>query len=200
MKSFNTKRFDEKVTEKSSSTISNYISLNATLAASIQITTEILPGNISRKNNLKSIKMEQALTSALALSKPIMDMATRGIMVQKGFIEFDEVDMGWIIGETIDDTSKWNYSNNMNIGRLCLFSPIAAAAGYLLSENANNPDYEINMDDLQKYALDFLINTTPEDTVQLFGKFYNFPELSRFPFLCISNETFPNDSTCLLKG
>jgi triphosphoribosyl-dephospho-CoA synthetase len=101
-----------------------------------------------------------------------MDITTRGIMAQKGFIELDEVDLGWIVAEAAKELQIWQNKKKCYIGVLSLISPLAAAAGYLFSENANDLEYEIDFADLKRLTLDFLDNTTPEDTVHIFSRLY----------------------------
>ena len=173
MESFKLNKFDERMTKRSSSQISNFVALNATLAASIQVSTSILPGSVTRYHDLGPMKIEHALSHAVALSRPIMDIATRGIMAQKGFIELDEVDLGWIVAEAAKELQIWQNKKKCYIGVLSLISPIAAAAGYLFSENANDLEYKIDFVELKRLTLNFLENTTPEDTVHIFSRLYN---------------------------
>ena len=173
MDSFKLNKFDERMTKRSSSQISNFVALNATLAASIQVSTSNLPGSVTRYHDLGSMKMEHALSHAVALNRPVMDIATRGIMAQKGFIELDEVDLGWIVAEAAKELQIWQNKKKCYIGVLSLISPIAAAAGYLFSENANDLEYQLDFGDLKRLTIDFLENTTPEDTVHIFTRLYN---------------------------
>ncbi len=58
------------------------------------------------------------------------------------------------------------------LGMLFLFSPIALAAGYLISETDGDYD-KIDLTKLPKIANNFLENTTPEDTVNIFSILYD---------------------------
>lgn len=123
--------------------------------------------------------MEHYLSSAVALNNPMSELATRGVLTERGLIDIDEVDMGWIIAEAAKDNVKWHKGGMTNLGMLFLFSPIALAAGYLISES----DTDYNNLDLQKIpqlATKFLENTTPEDTVNIFSMLYH-----------LKSETYP---------
>ena len=157
---------------RSVSGIANHIALNAILAAATQVATPVKPGNVHRYNDFKVTKMEHYLSSAIFLNIPMSQMATRGIMVERGLIDIDEVDMGWIIGEAAKDGGKWHTGGITNLGMLFLFSPIAAAAGHLISSSDSVIEYEMNLNELPSVSVDFIENTTPEDTVNIFTSLY----------------------------
>lgn len=159
--------------ERSTYSISNQIALNATLAAAIQVSSHIKPGNAHRFINANESRMEHYLSSSIALNIPMGQLAQRGIMVERGLIDIDEVDMGWIIGTAAKEGVKWQSGGVINLGMLFLFSPIAAAAGYLLSKNRDNGDEIIDLEKLPKIAVKFIENTTPEDTVNIFSMLHD---------------------------
>ncbi|MHA2249243.1 MAG: triphosphoribosyl-dephospho-CoA synthase [Candidatus Kariarchaeaceae archaeon] len=163
---------DREFKGKSSLNISNHIALNATLAASIQVACHVKPGNVHRFQDFTQTKMEHFLSSAVALNIPMSQMATRGIMVGRGLIDIDETDMGWIIAEAAKEGVTWHSGGMTNLGMLFLFSPIAAAAGYLLSSSSNANDDFVDISQLPSIAVEFLENTTPEDTVNIFSMLY----------------------------
>lgn len=116
--------------------------------------------------------MEHYLSSAVALNNPMFELATRGVLVEREVIDIDEVDIGWIIAEAAKDNVKWHKGGITNLGMLFLYSPMALAAGYLISET--DSDYhKIDLSKLPKIANKFLENTTPEDTVNIFSILYD---------------------------
>ncbi|OLS24128.1 MAG: 2-(5''-triphosphoribosyl)-3'-dephosphocoenzyme-A synthase [Candidatus Heimdallarchaeota archaeon LC_2] len=159
--------------------ISNHIALNAILAGATQVASPVKPGNVHRYHDFKLTKMEHYLSSAVALNNPMFELATRGVLTERELIDIDEVDMGWIIAEAAKDNVKWHNGGITNLGMLFLFSPIALAAGYLISENDSDFD-DINLNKLPTIATKFLENTTPEDTVNIFSMLYH-----------LKSETYP---------
>lgn len=179
---------------KSSSFISGLIAQNATLAVTIQAVTDVRPGNISRYHNFNKFKIENYMKFAVSMNQPIIDMATRGIMVDRGFIDFDEVDMGWILSEAIKKYSTGKGSDHY-IKMLLTFSPLAASAGYLLSGMEKE---EIQLNDLKKISMEFLENTTPEDADHLFSSLYDL-NLNRFNYIQNFSETKIEGSNYMLE-
>ena len=179
---------------KSSSFISGLIAQNATLAVTIQAVTDVRPGNISRYHNFNRFKIENYMKFAVSMNQPIIDMVTRGIMVERGFIDFDEVDMGWILSEALKKYAVGKGSDHY-IKMLLTFSPLAASAGYLLSEGEKE---EIAVNNLKKLSLEFLENTTPEDADQLFASLYDL-NLDRFNYIQNFAETKIEGSNYMLE-
>ena len=152
--------------------ISNYTALNAILAGATQVASPVKPGNVHRYHDFKHDKMEHYISSAVALNNPMFELATRGVLVEREIIDIDEVDIGWIIAEAAKDNVNWHKGGITNLGMLFLFSPIALAAGYLISETDTEYD-KIDTSKLPKIASNFLENTTPEDTVNIFSILYD---------------------------
>jgi triphosphoribosyl-dephospho-CoA synthetase len=152
--------------------ISNHIALNAILAGATQVASPVKPGNVHRYNDFKNDKMEHYISSAVSLNNPMFELSTRGILVERGNIDIDEVDMGWIIAEAAKDNINWHKGGITNLGMLFLFSPIALAAGHIISEC--DTDYDsIDIKKIPEVANNFLENTTPEDTVNIFSMLYD---------------------------
>ncbi len=164
---------NNRLNSTSASRIANYVALNASLSLSLQLSTNILPGNVNRYNDNGGLHHEHLLASSIAFHKPVMDISTRGIMVNFNFIDMDEVDMGWIMAESLKENKQWHKGPNLNLGSLAIYLPIAAAAAYLFSTNPEITGYKLNNNELQRLTMEFLENTTPEDTVQLFTQIYN---------------------------
>lgn len=158
--------------QRSVESIIEHVALNAALAASTQLAAHVKPGNIHRYHDFKETKMEHYLSSAVALHTPMAEIAKRGVMVQRGLIDQDEVDMGWIIAEAVKDGVKWHSGGLTNLGILFLFAPVAAASGYILSENAADRIDTIDVKQIPKLAYKFVENTTPEDTINIFSTLY----------------------------
>ncbi|MCY3412921.1 MAG: triphosphoribosyl-dephospho-CoA synthase [Candidatus Heimdallarchaeota archaeon] len=179
--------------KKSSASISGLIAETATLAASLQVVSNVRPGNISRYHNFNGFSMENYLKFAMSLNQPIIDMATRGIMVEREFIDPDEADMGWILAEAIKQQKK-KVGLDHYIGMLISFSPIAAAAGYLLSSGEQLNNFQ----ELRRVAMDFLENSTPEDADNLFSCLYDL-NLPRFGYIKEASMTRDEGSNFLLE-
>ncbi len=143
----------------------------------------MMPGNVNRFQDFNGMKMEHYLSSAIALIPFLYQLATRGIMVERGLIDIDEVDMGWIISTAAKEGPKWQSGGTINLGLLFLFSPIAAAAGYLQSSSENNDEF-LKIKELPAITQNFIENTTPEDTVNIVSMLHE-----------IDNHIYPRSST-----
>ena len=88
------------------------------------------------------------------------------INAERGLIDFDEVDFGWIIAESIKREKEWYKGSALNVGKLFMFAPISAAVGYLVSE-LDKLEQAVNFKEISEYTEYFLENSTPEDTVNL---------------------------------
>ncbi len=144
--------------------ISTWVASCASLACSIQFPVE-KPG-LGEFSDINKIR--QYLTSGTLIYKPIFDLASRGVMVQRGLIDLDEVDTGWIIAESLKREKEWHPSYMSTFGRLFLFAPIATAVAYLFSEKESR-DFKLDVEILPEYSELFLENSTPEDTVNVFN-------------------------------
>lgn len=148
----------------SSEDIANWVASCANIASVIQLGVD-KPGLDLLKKNIDD-KLGY-LKGATILYKPIFDLASRGIMVEKGLIDIDEIDLGWIISETLDKNKDYNLNSDQNFGRLLLMSNLAMAFGYIISES-NDKNYDISLDHISDITMMFLENSTPEDTVNLY--------------------------------
>ena len=148
----------------SSEDIANWVASCANIASVIQLGID-KPGLDLLNKNIDA-KLGY-LKGATILYKPIFDLASRGIMVEKGLIDIDEIDLGWIISETLDKNKDYNLNSDQNFGRLLLMSNLAMAFGYIISES-NDKNYDISLDHISDITMMFLENSTPEDTVNLY--------------------------------
>jgi len=155
---------DKKPTNlKSPDDIATWVATCAALACSIQYSVD-KPGEtlITRTE-----RNRQYITSGALIYKPIFDLTSRGVMVERGLIDIDEVDLGWIIAESLKREKDWHPSKMSTFGRLFLLGPISVAVGYLYSE-LSGEDFHLDVNELPEYTEIFLENSTPEDTVNIF--------------------------------
>lgn len=180
--------------KKSSSFLSSLISQKATFAAALQAITDVRPGNITRYHNFNDFKIESYLKYTVNLNQPIIDLATRGIMVERNFIDMDEIDTGWIISNAIQNQNEISNSGfDHYVGMLIMFSPIAISASFLLSDGG-----EFSLESLQRYSSEFLQNSTPEDAENLFTALYNLRS-ERFSFINNFSETLIEGTNYILE-
>lgn len=148
---------------KSPEDIATWVATCASLACSIQFSVN-KPGTDIISN---TEKIRQYITSGALIYKPIADLASRGVMVERGLIDIDEVDTGWIIAESLRREKDWHPSHMSTFGRLFLYAPIAVAVGYLYSE-LDDTEFHLDVNELPEYLEIILQNSTPEDTVNIF--------------------------------
>lgn len=167
MTAHNSTSDDEHHIENNSKTprnIANWIATKALFSSNIQFSANIKPGMVSRSYGSN---LDKYLTSSVLIHHPVFEIASRGVMVERGLIDFDEVDMGWLISEAIAQENQWHQGTILNLGKLFLMAPIAAGVGYIISEMESNNDF-FDINDIQEYTILFLENSTPEDTVNLY--------------------------------
>ncbi len=184
----------QRTEKKSSSDISGQISQKATLAASMQAITDVRPGNITRYHNYNNFKIENYLNLSVNLNQPIIDLATRGVMVERAYIEMDEVDMGWILAEAIKKNNHYQIGYHHFVGMLLSFAPIATAAAFMISEDEN----KFSLNELKNYTSEFLINSTPEDADSLFSALYNL-NIPKYAYINDFAETDIEGSNYMLE-
>jgi triphosphoribosyl-dephospho-CoA synthase len=121
------------------------------------------PGNVSVVTNFEGTRYEHFLASAVAVAHSFEYAAGRGMAVSKGEIHADEVEVGRIIKDCVENISAWQHGGNTLLGTVILLSPLAVAAGMSRSEKGI-----FNAEELRKNLNLVAESTTPEDAVELY--------------------------------
>jgi len=143
--------------------IATWVGTCASFACSVQYA--ILKPGLPQISETEKIR--QYITSGALIHKPVYDLTSRGVMVERGLLDLDEVDTGWLISEALHREKDWHPGYMSTFGRLFLFAPISVAVGYLYSEMGTE-DFHLDITELPEYLDIFLENSTPEDTVNIF--------------------------------
>jgi triphosphoribosyl-dephospho-CoA synthase len=143
------------------------------------------PGNVNLITGFEGTRYEHFLASAVAARTSFEDAARRGVGVFNGEIQIDDLRIGHIIKNCVEEINAWQRGGNTLLGTVILFSPIAAAAGMTLTEN----DSISNISELRKNMKLVVESTTPKDAVDVYEaiKIANPSGLGKAPKLDVND-------------
>lgn len=121
------------------------------------------PGNVNRTADFQSTRYEHFLASAVAVEPSFAHAAEQGIMVSDGKIQLNELGVGEIIKDAVVNANAWQHGGNTLLGTVLLLSPIAAAAGMMLTEGE-----EFSISKLRENIKLVVESTTPSDAVAVY--------------------------------
>ena len=120
------------------------------------------PGNVTVVTDFERTRYEHFLASAVAATPTFEYAATRGVAVSKGAIQVVDVGVGSIIRDCVANINVWQHGGNTLLGTVILLSPIAVAAGMILTGNA------LEIPKLREKLRLVVESTTPEDAVAVY--------------------------------
>lgn len=142
--------------------IASLISRCGVLASLLEVSAYPKPGNVHRLYDMPETRYEHFLAGCVAIEPHLREVAERGYEVSLGLREWEEVKVGRIIREAIEESLKWQGGGNVNLGVLLLFIPIAAAAGSILSRG------KVKAERLRSALKEVLRGTTSGDAVAVY--------------------------------
>jgi triphosphoribosyl-dephospho-CoA synthase len=121
------------------------------------------PGNVSLVTDFENTHYEHFLASAVAVSSPFERAAEVGITVSERKIKANQVRVGYVIKDCVENINAWQRGGNTLLGTVILLSPMAIAAGMTLAKNGFEvASFRRNLKIVVK-------STTPEDAVNLYS-------------------------------
>ncbi|MFX0136726.1 MAG: triphosphoribosyl-dephospho-CoA synthase [Candidatus Hodarchaeota archaeon] len=102
------------------------------------------PGNVHRTRNFPKTQFEHFLIGAIVCGKSLNELVSKSSKIAQGKLQLNELNLGKIILQGVEDTIKWQKGGNINLGLLLLLAPLSAAAGIVLEQG------EIDNDNLRK--------------------------------------------------
>ncbi len=120
------------------------------------------PGNVHRTQNFPKTQFEHFLIGAIVCGKSLNELVSKSSKIARGELQLSELNLGHFILQGVKETIKWQGGGNINLGLLLLLMPLSAAAGIVLEQG------EIDNDILRKVLSKVVINTTPEDAINLY--------------------------------
>lgn len=121
------------------------------------------PGNVNRASDFQSTRYEHFLASAVAVGPSLEEAAQRGIKVFNRDIKPSQLLLGEIIKAAVTNVNAWQRGGNTLLGSVLLLSPIAAAAGMSLAEQADRSSSRLRNN--VRVAVE---STTPSDAVAVY--------------------------------
>jgi len=132
------------------------------LATLLEVSAYPKPGNVHRTADFKETRYEHFLASACALAPSFKNAAQKGILVAQEKISPDELEIGKIIKDTVEQVRSWQSGGNTLLGTIILLTPIASAAGIALTEKP------FSISKLRKNINSVVKATTPIDAVNVY--------------------------------
>ena len=114
-----------------------YITRSATLALLLEVSASPKPGNVHRYRDFKDTRYEHFLTSAVVLSKYIRLAALRGVEVACNESRYQDILIGSLIKNSIEDIKRWHKGGNTHFGTMILFYPLTAALAIAYIKNGS---------------------------------------------------------------
>ena len=105
------------------------ISRCGVLASLLEVSAYPKPGNVHRLYDMPETRYEHFLAGGVAIEPYLREAARRGFEASKRLRGWDDLRLGRLIREAVEETLRWQRGGNVNLGILLLFTPIAAAAG-----------------------------------------------------------------------
>lgn len=151
------------MTSKTQVGIAEHVSRCLQLAVLLEASAYPKPGNVHRTADFKETRYEHFLASAVALAPSFRNAAQKGVLASQGKINLDELEIGKIIKDAVEQVKTWQSGGNTLLGTVILLSPIAAAAGITL----NKKPFSISR--LRRNIRFIVESTTPMDAVNVYN-------------------------------
>jgi len=113
--------------------VAEHVSRCLQLAVLLEVSAYPKPGNVHRTADFKETRYEHFLASAVALASGFRNAAQKGILTSQGKIKSDEVGIGELIKDAVEQVKTWQSGGNTLLGTIILLTPIAVAAGRTLA-------------------------------------------------------------------
>ena len=138
------------------------ISRCGVLASLLEVSAYPKPGNVHRLYDMPGTRYEHFLAGGVAIEPYLREAARRGFEASRGMRGWDELEIGKLIREAVEETLRWQRGGNVNLGILLLFAPIAAAAGSIFEAD------KVEAGKLRSALRRVLRGTTPRDAVEVY--------------------------------
>jgi len=172
--------------------IPNYVSACLQLALLLEVSAYPKPGNVHRNADFSDTRYEHFLASTVAVSPYFRLAAERGVLISTGRLSRSQARIGQIIRDSAKNMQRWQRGGNTLLGAVILLSPIAVAAGTVLSKG------KFSLQELREEIGKIVVSTTAEDAVNIYEaiEIAQPGGLGRAPDLDVSN---PKSKERILK-
>ena len=139
-----------------------YVSKCLQLAILLEVSAYPKPGNVHRNADFGDTRYEHFLASAVAVAPYFKLAAEKGVLISAGKLSRSQVRIGEIIRDSAKSLRQWQRGGNTLLGAVLLLSPIAVAAGAVLSKG------KFSLHELREEIGKIVISTTAEDAVNVY--------------------------------
>jgi len=139
-----------------------YVSGCLQLALLLEVSAYPKPGNVHRTADFDDTRYEHFLASAVAVAPYFKLAAERGVLVSTDRLSRSQVNIGQIIRDSAANMQQWQRGGNTLLGAVILLSPIAVAAGIVLSKG------RFSLRELREEIGKVVVSTTAEDAVNVY--------------------------------
>jgi len=150
------------MTAKTQVDVAEHVSKCLQLAVLLEVSAYPKPGNVHRTADFKETIYEHFLASAVALAPSFRSAAQKGVLMAQGKLNLDELEIGKIIKDAVEQVKAWQSGGNTLLGTIILLTPIAVAAGKALIEES------FSISRLRKNVKLVARSTTPIDAVKVY--------------------------------
>jgi len=150
------------MTDKMQVNLAQQVSECLQLAVLLEVSSYPKPGNVHRTADFQETRYEHFLASAVAVAPHFKLAAERGMMISTGKISLDQINIGEIIKNAIENVDAWQHGKNTLLGTVILLSPIAVAAGMTFAEDS------FSIAKLREKMRVVVESTTPADAVAVY--------------------------------
>jgi len=150
------------MTDKIRVDLAQHVSECLQLAVLLEVSGYPKPGNVHRTADFKKTRYEHFLASAVAVAPHFKLAAERGIMISSGKVGLDQINIGEMIKNAVENVGAWQHGENTLLGTVILLSPIAIAAGMTLAEDS------FSILKLREKIRIVVESTTPADAVAVY--------------------------------
>lgn len=142
--------------------VPHHVSRCLQLAVLLEVSAYPKPGNVHRTADFKDTRYEHFLASAVVLASAFRDAAQKGTLAAKREIALDELEVGKLIKDAVEQVKAWQGGGNTLLGTIILLVPMASAAGITLTQGA------FSVSRLKENLKRVVESTTPRDAVNLY--------------------------------
>ena len=176
---FHGKHFDDinldSTPQMSFGALANYVSRCASIAMNLHYSPLLLQGILNLDPQLWK-SYPQKVFATIGMSATFFDAAKRGILVQREYLNYFEVELGMLYSQAYKQVGEWQSGNpNRFIRNIFLMVPLSLAAGYEISTRDSFKS-GINIKIIQHEASQFIAESIPDDVVAVIEMLFTLGE------------------------
>ena len=143
--------------------LANHIRMCGELACLLEVSATPKPGNVHRFRDFEDIRYEDFLASSISIGHHLEELALRGFKIKEKKISWEELKLGIIIKDAVEQSNYFHNRGNTNLGIILLLSPLAVAAGMSCDPEKQACD----LDQLRNAVLEVMVKTTVDDSIHV---------------------------------